>query len=180
MPHNPNYAKRQPGRPPEPQIRPLGGWYKVAGQGMLQDKMMISSQDKTRPINAALRWTLLTSGFLATALGVLGIFLPIVPTVPFLLLAVACFARSSERFYSWLVDHAHFGPIVQPYIDGCGMSRASKGKAIVLLWTSIIFSAFLLVDLVWVRIILLVIACGVTFYLLSLPTLKVEEEENDL
>ena len=142
--------------------------------------MMISSQDKTKPINPALRWTLLTAGFLATALGVLGIFLPVLPTVPFLLLALACFARSSERFYDWLLDHAHFGPIVQPYIDGCGMSRASKGKAITLLWASIILSAFLLVEHVWVRVVLLVIACAVTFYLFSLPTINSKDNESDL
>jgi len=147
---------------------------------MLQDKMIISSQDKTKPINPALRWTLLISGFLATALGVLGIFLPVLPTVPFLLLALACFARSSERFYDWLLDHAHFGPIVKPYIDGCGMSRASKGKAITLLWASISLSAFFLVDLVWVRILLLVVACAVTFYLLSLPTIDSESNNSDI
>ena len=132
--------------------------------------MMISSQDKTKTTNPALRWTLLTSGFLATTLGVIGIFLPVLPTVPFLLLALACFARSSERFYDWLLDHAHFGPIVQPYINGCGISRASKVKAIALLWASIILSAFFLIELVWVRSLLLVIACAVTLYLLYLPT----------
>ena len=147
---------------------------------MLQYKIMISSQDKTKPINPALRWTLLISGFLATALGVLGIFLPVLPTVPFLLLALACFARSSERFYAWLLDHAHFGPIIQPYIEGCGMSRASKGKAITLLWASILLSAFFLVELVWVRVVLLIVACAVTFYLLSLPTINIEDNEKDL
>ncbi len=141
---------------------------------------MSSSQDKTKPINTALRWTLLISGFLATALGVLGIFLPILPTVPFLLLALACFARSSERFYSGLLDHAHFGPIVQPYINGSGMSRGSKIKAITLLWASITLSASFLIELVWVRLLLLVIACAVTFYLVSLPTLNFEGNENDL
>ena len=141
---------------------------------------MISSQDKTKPINSALRWTLLTSGFLATALGVLGIFLPILPTVPFLLLALACFARSSERFYDWLLEHAYFGPIVQPYINGCGMSRVSKVKAITLLWASISLSAFFLIELVWVQVLLLVIACTVTFYLLSLPTINIEDNESDL
>ena len=145
---------------------------------MLQDNIMISSQDKTKPINSALRWTLLTSGFLATALGVLGIFLPVLPTVPFLLLALACFARSSERFYDWLLEHAYFGPIVQPYINGCGMSRVSKVKVITLLWASISLSAFFLIELAWVRVLLLVIACAVTFYLLSLPTISIEDNES--
>lgn len=141
--------------------------------------MMNSSQDKTKPINQALRWTLLASGFLAIVLGGLGIFLPVLPTVPFLLLALACFARSSERFYDWLLEHAHFGPIIQPYINGCGLSRMSKVKAISLLWASITLSAFLLIELVWVQGLLLVIACAVTFYLLSLPTISIENNESD-
>lgn len=140
---------------------------------------MNSSQDKTKPINQALRWALLASGFLAIVLGGLGIFLPVLPTVPFLLLALACFARSSERFYDWLLEHAHFGPIIQPYINGCGLSRMSKVKAISLLWASITLSAFLLIELVWVQGLLLVIACAVTFYLLSLPTISIENNESD-
>ena len=136
---------------------------------------MTSSQTKLKPINPALRWTLLFSGFLATGLGLLGIFLPILPTVPFLLLALACFARSSERFYNWLLDHAHFGPIIRPYINGQGMAFASKVKAIALVWASISFSAFYLIELDWIRWLLLLISCGVTLYLLKLPSIAVED-----
>lgn len=136
---------------------------------------MTSSQKKIKSINPALRYTLLFSGFLATALGVLGIFLPVLPTVPFLLLALACFARSSEQFYNWLLDHAHLGPIVRPYINGQGMTRDSKVKAIALVWASISLSAFYLIETVWVQWLLLLIACGVTLYLLRLPRIDVEE-----
>jgi uncharacterized membrane protein YbaN (DUF454 family) len=142
---------------------------------MLQNKVMTSSQTKLKPINLALRWTLLFSGFLATALGVLGIFLPVLPTVPFFLLALACFARSSEQSYNWLLDHAHFGPIIRPFINGQGMTRASKVKAIALVWASISLSAFYLVELDWVRWLLLLISCGVTLYLLKLPGIEVKD-----
>ncbi len=107
---------------------------------------------------------------MAVALGVVGIFLPVLPTVPFLLLALACFTRSSERCYAWLLDHAHFGPLVRPYLDGRGMQRSTKVKAIALLWTSIIISALLLNETPWVQQLLLVVALGVTLYLLRLPT----------
>lgn len=109
------------------------------------------------------------------ALGVLGIFLPVLPTVPFLLLALACFARSSERFYNWLLDHAHFGPIIRPYINGQGMTRACKVKAIALVWASISLSAFFLIETVWVRWLLLLTACSVTLYLLKLPRIDAEK-----
>jgi uncharacterized membrane protein YbaN (DUF454 family) len=147
---------------------------------MLQVEMMSSIQDKTKPTNPVLRWTLLVSGVLATALGVLGIFLPVLPTVPFLLLALACFARSSERFYVWLLDHAHFGPIIRPYIDGQGMTPASKAKAIALVWASIAISALFLVETRWVQWVLWVVACGVTLYLFNLPGRDVKEFQEDL
>ncbi|MGK2908123.1 MAG: YbaN family protein [Desulfuromonadales bacterium] len=142
---------------------------------MLQNNVMPSSQTKLKPVNPALRWTLLLSGFLSTALGVFGIFLPVLPTVPFLLLALACFARSSERFYNWLLEHSHFGPIIRPYINGQGMTGASKVKAITLVWASISLSAFFLVELDWVRWLLLLISCGVTIYLLKLPGIEVKD-----
>lgn len=140
---------------------------------------MTTSQPKLKPINPALRWVLLISGLFATGLGVLGVFLPVLPTVPFLLLALACFARSSERFYNWLLDHAHLGPIVRPYIDGQGMTRASKAKAIALVWTSITLSALLLIENSWVQWSLWTVACGVTLYLLNLPSRAVEELQKD-
>ena len=136
---------------------------------------MTSYQTKLKPISPPLRWTLLVLGFLATALGVLGIFLPVLPTVPFFLLALACFARSSGRFYDWLLNHAHFGPIIRPYTEGKGMTRSSKVKAIALLWASIAFSAFYLVEIDWVRGMLFFISCCVTLYLLKLPCTEVED-----
>lgn len=136
-------------------------------------KVMTTPEHK--PINPALRWALMITGLVATGLGVLGIFLPVLPTVPFLLLALACFARSSEKFYNWLRDHAHLGPIIRPYLDGKGMSRSSKVKAITLIWASISLSAFFLVDIPWVRGLLLMVGCGITCYLLSLPVLELEE-----
>lgn len=133
-----------------------------------------SSQPPTSPLSPPLRWALLAAGLLAVALGVIGIFLPVLPTVPFLLLALACFARSSARFYSWLLDHARFGPMIRPYLDGRGMPRASKARAILLVWASIALSAFLLVAHPWLQAMLLVIAIGVTLYLLRLPTAGVD------
>lgn len=54
----------------------------------------------------------LACGLLALGLGLLGMVLPLLPTTPFLLLAAFCFARSSERLHDWLMDHRHFGPVI--------------------------------------------------------------------
>ncbi len=123
-----------------------------------------------KPVAPALRWTLLIGGFASVGLAVLGIFLPILPTVPLLLLALACFARSSEHFYTWLIDHAHLGPIIRPYVNGRGIPRTIKIKVIALVWVSITASAFLLLEQFWLRVLLLMIAAGITLYLLRLPT----------
>ena len=131
---------------------------------------MGSTEKQPKKLSSATRWFLLVSGFIAVALGVLGIFLPVLPTVPFLLLAAACFTRSSDKFYHWLIDHAHLGPMVQPYLDGEGLKRSTKGKAIGLLWASIAISIYLLGDKVWVQGMIVVIASCVTVYLLKLPT----------
>jgi hypothetical protein len=140
--------------------------------------MKISSDQTPKPLNPALRWTLFISGFIAIGLGIIGIFLPLLPTVPFLLLALACFGRSSERFYGWLLNHTHLGPLIRPFLQGRGMTRAIKIRAIGLLWISIAFSALFLINVFWVQGVLLVTGLGVTLYLLSLPTAEKDNQDD--
>lgn len=131
--------------------------------------------DSTPPgkqLSPTLRALLVAAGFACVVLGVLGIFLPVLPTVPFLLLAAACFTRSSEKFYAWLIDHAHLGPIVRPYLDGAGLKRSTKFKAISLIWVSIAISIYLLGGRTWVQATLFVIACCISLYLANLPTIE--------
>lgn len=61
------------------------------------------------------RALLLSAGFVSLAVGILGIFLPLLPTTPFLLLSAACFARSSERFHRWLLGHPRLGPPIRDW-----------------------------------------------------------------
>jgi hypothetical protein len=107
---------------------------------------------------------------LSTGLAVLGIFLPLLPTVPLLLLAAACFARSSESFHRWLLDHRHLGPLLRPYLQSAGIPRRARIAAIALIWVTIPFSALFLVPLLWVRVLMFAIALAVSIYLLRLPT----------
>ncbi|MFJ5295390.1 YbaN family protein [Pseudomonas sp. NPDC088368] len=110
-------------------------------------------------------------GWLSVALGVIGIFLPVLPTTPFLLLAAACFARSSPRFYHWLVDHPRLGPWIRGYLEGDGIPLKGKVYAIGLMWLSIGFSCWL-VPMVWARVGMVVCAVGVTVYIARQKTLK--------
>ncbi len=97
-----------------------------------------------------LRYVLLAIGWLSVALGVIGIFLPVLPTTPFLLLAAACFARSSPRFYQWLVEHPRLGPWIKDSLSGNGIPLKGKVYAIGLMWASILLSCYL-VPLPWAR-----------------------------
>ncbi len=117
-----------------------------------------------------LRWLLIALGLLATGLGVVGIFVPLLPTTPLLLLAAACFARSSERFYDWLVQHRHLGPIIGGYLDGSGIPLRAKRTAIALVLLTLPPSALLLVPAVWLKALLILLAAGIIWYLLRLPT----------
>jgi uncharacterized membrane protein YbaN (DUF454 family) len=77
-----------------------------------------------------LRVLLILLGFLCVGLAALGIALPGLPATPFLLLAAACFARSSERFYGWLLGNRVFGPVIREWRETRSMSRRSKAIAL--------------------------------------------------
>jgi uncharacterized membrane protein YbaN (DUF454 family) len=77
-----------------------------------------------------LRALLTLLGFLFVGLAALGVALPGLPTTPFLLLAAACFARSSERFYGWLLGNRVFGPMIRDWRETRSMSRRSKAIAL--------------------------------------------------
>lgn len=117
-----------------------------------------------------MRYALLAVGWLSVALGVIGIFLPILPTTPFLLLAAACFARSSPRFYRWLVEHPRLGPWIRDYLEGNGIALKAKIYAIGLMWISIGFSCWF-VPLAWVRVLLLLGALLVSLWIARHKTL---------
>ena len=119
-----------------------------------------------------LRPLLLVAGTLCVILGVLGIFLPLLPTTPFLLLAAAAYARSSEKFYDWLINHKWFGEYIQNFRSGKGIPMRAKIKAIVVLWISIAFSMIYATDILWVRLVLGSCGLGITIFLIRFPTLK--------
>jgi uncharacterized membrane protein YbaN (DUF454 family) len=135
-------------------------------------------ESKSRPVNSELlRLVLICCGWLSVAAGVVGIFLPLVPTVPFLLLAAACFARSSERFHRWLLEHAFLGPPIRDYLVYGGIPRRVRRIALSMVWVSFPASAFFFAQAMWLKIALLIIATGITLYLVRLPTLQPIDKE---
>jgi len=105
------------------------------------------------------------------ALGIAGVFLPLLPTTPFLLLAAACYLKSSERLYNWLINNKWLGNYIENYREGRGVPLKVKVVSIALLWTTIGYSIAAVVHSVLVRVILILIAVGVTIHILSVRTL---------
>lgn len=110
------------------------------------------------------------AGFLLTGLGIGGLLLPAMPGTPLLLLAAACFARGSERFYIWLLTNRWFGAYVRDWRAAKGVPLHIKLKVTFLLVVSFGITIVFIIPLVWVKILLIVVALSVLTYIWSQPT----------
>jgi hypothetical protein len=115
------------------------------------------------------RWFLVTIGVLSVGLGTLGIFVPLLPTTPFLLLAAACFVRSSNRLHAWLLSHRVYGPIIRGYSEHRALPAGSKATILVFTWAAILTSIFVIAHPA--RFLLLAPAIGATWMMIRMPTL---------
>jgi uncharacterized protein len=114
-------------------------------------------------------------GWFSLISGIIGIFLPLLPTTPFVLLAAWCFSKSSKRFHSWLLNHKFFGPIVHDWQSSDGIPRRARNRAILFMWIGMTIS-MVVVSRFWATIGLLIIGLCVMTYLLRMP---VRSEDND-
>ena len=112
---------------------------------------------------------LIVAGTLCVGLGVLGIFLPLLPTTVFLLLAAACYARSSPRFYHRLVSHRFLGAYIR---QRHGMTKRQKAGTVVLLWAGLAATMIWTVTALWLHLLLLAIGLGVTLHVVRLPAFQ--------
>lgn len=139
---------------------------------MINEQTTAELQISQKPV---VRWTLKIAGAILVGIGILGMFLPLLPTTVFLLMAAWCFARSSPIYYHWLHHNKHFGSIIRNYRQGNGIALSSKISSITILWVSILYSILYATDSLPVRIILAAIAVGVTIHLVVIPTHKPEK-----
>ena len=117
-----------------------------------------------------LRWLLLAAGFFFVGLAGLGAVLPVLPTVPFLLVAAACFARSSARFYHWLLANRLFGPMIRDWRETRSIPLRAKVSAIAMVVLVGGSSVLFWVANPWVQIGVTVFMLGLIGFLLSIPT----------
>ena len=121
-----------------------------------------------RYTNKYLRWLLIAAGTVSILLGILGIILPLLPTTPFLLLAAASYARSSVKFYNWLINNRFFGSYIKNYREGKGIPLRVKVSAISFLWITILVTAIFFIPVIAVKILLIIIAAAVTVHIVKI------------
>lgn len=126
--------------------------------------------DPQTHLDHAARWMLIAAGMICVGLGAIGIVLPGLPTTPFLLLAAYCFARSSEHFHGWLLNHRWFGSYVRNFEEGRGMTRRAKAATLLVMWLSSGATIVLFVPVVWGQLGMFLLAAAVSAYIVRLPT----------
>ena len=114
---------------------------------------------------------LVSLGTLSLIIGVIGIFIPLLPTTPFLLLAAACYIRGSKKFYNWLIKNRWLGEYIKNYQEGRGVPFNVKIITIIVLWLTIIISTIVFLSNSIIKIILFIIAIVVTAHIIKIKTL---------
>lgn len=119
-----------------------------------------------------MKYLLIILGSICMALGVIGIFLPLLPTTPFLLLSAALYVRSSDKLYQWLIHQKYLGEYIRNFREHKAIPLRAKIISITMVWITLTYCALAIADEVWLKAIFLVLAICVTWHILSYKTLK--------
>lgn len=120
--------------------------------------------------SAVVRGLLIAGGCACVVLGVVGIFLPLLPTTPFMLLAAACFARSSRRFHDWLLANRTFGPLIHEWERHRSIPRRTKLTAICLMSLTLAVSIVFFVEPRWLQALLAAIGVLLAIWMYRIPS----------
>ena len=120
-------------------------------------------------IKSAIKYMLFLIGTISFVLGIIGVFVPVLPTTPFLLLSSFCYIRSSKRMHNWLIHNKIFGEYIYNYMTYRAVRKSVKIKALLFLWMSLLLSIYIISNL-YLDIFLLLIGISVSAHLLSLKT----------
>ena len=111
-------------------------------------------------------------GLISLGLGVLGAFLPVLPTTPFLLLSAALYVRSSQRLYDWLMSHKHLGPYIKNFREHKALPLRVKIVSVTMVWATLLYCAFFVAKEWWMSAMFITIATAVSAHILRYKTLK--------
>ena len=119
-----------------------------------------------------MKWLLTLLGLLSLSLGILGIFLPVLPTTPLLLLAAALFLRSHKGLYDWLMNHPKLGPYIQNFMIHKSIPLKVKIISVSLVWITLLYCAICVASHWAFRLFFILLAAAVSAHILSYKTLK--------
>lgn len=111
-------------------------------------------------------------GLISLGLGILGAFLPVLPTTPLLLLSAALFLRGNEKLYKWLINHPKLGTYITNFMEHKAIPLRIKIVSISLLWLTLLNCAIFVTDHIALRLFFIILATAVTIHILSYKTLK--------
>ncbi len=137
------------------------------------DESSIHQVDLNRSKFSRFLW--FTTGFIVMTIGLIGIVVPGLPTTPLMILAAACFAKSSQRFYDWIINNKMFGHHVKNYREGKGIPKKSKPIILGTLWTFVLFAVLIAIPdsaPPISKIATLVLAVIGTIFILMIPNLQ--------
>ena len=119
-----------------------------------------------------MKYILIILGSISLALGVIGIFLPLLPTTPFLLLSAALYVRSSEKLYDWLIHQKYLGTYIRNFREHKALPLRAKVISVAMVWITLLYCAISISESIFLSIILLLLATIVSWHILSYKTLK--------
>ena len=119
-----------------------------------------------------MKYLLIILGSICLALGVIGIFLPLLPTTPFLFLSAALYVRSSDKLSQWLIHQKYLGEYIRNFREHKAIPLRAKIISITMVWITLTYCALAIADEVWLKAIFLILAISVTWHILSYKTLK--------
>lgn len=111
-------------------------------------------------------------GTISLILGAIGIFLPLLPTTPFWLLTCWCYIRGSKRMYDAVMSNRYFGGYIRDYVEHKAIPIRTKVTALTVMWLSTIITSLFIIDILWVKIVLVLISAAVTWHIVAFPTKK--------
>ena len=111
-------------------------------------------------------------GILSLVLGVIGIFLPVLPTTPFLLLSATLFLRSSQKLYDWLLSHPYLGEYIRNFKEYKAIPLRVKVVSVSLVWITLLYCALFVAREWWMSAMFVAIALGVSIHILKYKTLQ--------
>jgi uncharacterized membrane protein YbaN (DUF454 family) len=111
-------------------------------------------------------------GLISLGLGLVGIFLPVLPTTPFLLLSAALFLRSNRRLYDWLLNHPRLGPYVTNFMVHKSIPLKIKIISVSMVWITLLYCAVFVAEFWLFRLLFILLATAITIHILSYKTLR--------